>query len=211
MQLTQIFDRRLAVGLLLVLGALLALSPAGLRQAEQLSAQDISHMVTGKSDHVTAEEVSAWIIDKQPDLLIVDLRSSEEYQQYHLPGAVNIPLTRLFEPESLDQLSDLYTIVLYSNGGTHAAQAWVLLQQMGIKSYVMLGGLNYWVDAILNPQPPGDLAADSEILQYQFRKGASGFFNGGGVSVEQENQPAQSDATRPKLPPRRKKKGEEGC
>ncbi|MCB0316296.1 MAG: rhodanese-like domain-containing protein, partial [Calditrichaeota bacterium] len=119
--------------------------------------------------------------------------------------------TRLFEPESLDQLSDLYTIVLYSNGGTHAAQAWVLLQQMGIKSYVMLGGLNYWVDAILNPQPPGDLAADSEILQYQFRKGASGFFNGGGVSVEQENQPAQSDAPRPKLPPRRKKKGEEGC
>jgi hypothetical protein len=109
-------------------------------------------------------------------------------------------------------LSDEYTIVLYSNGGTHAAQAWVMLRQFGIQGYVLLGGLNYWASAILNPQPPGDLAADSEILQYQFRRSAAGYFNGGGLAIEGSNSSEKEIRPKPKIKLfKKKKKGEEGC
>lgn len=211
MKLHEIFNRKSAVLLLIIFGALLAISPAGMRRAATLSPREITSSVINRSDHITAEELAALIIDKNPDLLLVDLRPAEEYNQFHIEGAVNIPFSQLFEEESLDMLSPDYTIVLYSNGGTHSAQAWVLLKQMGIDCYTLLGGLNYWAEAIMNPQPPDDLAADSEILQYQFRKSASGYFNTGGVTVEQDTKEATTPAAPKKTIKRKKKGGDEGC
>ncbi|MFQ5709028.1 MAG: hypothetical protein ACE5HO_16345, partial [bacterium] len=75
----------------------------------------------------------------------------------------------------------------------------------------LMGGLNYWAKAILNPQPPGDLVADPEILQYQFRKSASSYFNGGGGVSKQQ---AATKPARPKFRPKlnlKKKSAEEGC
>lgn len=210
MKITNLFDAKTAVILLLVLGALLAISPAGLRTAHNASPEELAAAITSKSNFVTAEDISAWIIDKRPDLFIIDLRSSEDYNQYHIPGAINIPLAKLFEQESLDMLSNDYLNVLYSNGDTNASQAWVMLSQTGIESYILMGGLNYWAKAILNPEPPGDLAADSEILRYQFRKSASGYFNAGGVAAAQENTAAKP-AMKPKIKFKKKKAAEEGC
>lgn len=84
-----------------------------------------------------------------------------------------------------------------------------MLQQYGIQSYVLLGGLNYWSEAILNPEPPQDIVADSEILRYQFRKAASGYFNKGETS-KQVNSDTKS-TVKPKLIFKKKKKAEEGC
>jgi rhodanese-related sulfurtransferase len=206
-----LLDRRFGVALLILLGALLALSPAGTRKASTVSPQALAEAITNESDHIAAEELAKWLIDKKPDLLVVDMRSAEEFAQYHLPGAVNIPFNKLFEPEAQEALSNDKTIVLYSNGGTHAAQAWVLLKQMGIESYVLLGGLNYWTEAILNPKVPNDLVADSEILKYQFQKSAAGHFAPGSAIAA----PADSTATpaKPKvqIDAKQKKKARAGC
>lgn len=210
MKLGGLIDRRYAAALLVILGIILAISPAGLRRANGVTAQQLAEIIVNESDHITAEEVAQRLIDKEPDLQIADLRSAEEYATYHIPEAVNIPLTRLFNADEIDKLDTGKTIVLCSNGGTHAAQAWVLLKQMGIESYVLLGGLNYWTEAILNPQAPSGLVANSEILKYQFRKGASEHFAGGVT-------PTQSDSTiappKPKttIDPKMKKKARAGC
>ncbi len=211
MKLKQIFTRQCAAGMLLLLGLLLALSPAGQRTSLQSSPKEIALAIVSRSDHVTAEEVADWLINKRPDIQLIDVRTSEEYQQYHIPGAVNIPLAKLFDDEYLYQIDPDKIIVLYSNGGTHAAQAWVLLRQMGIESYVLLGGLNYWVQAILNPQPPDDLVADQEILLYEFRKSASQYFTGGQAQVKQTEQAKQAPRPKPKFKFKRKKKADEGC
>ena len=211
MKLAEIFNRKVAAVFLVLLGALLAISPAGLRKASNFSNREIASSIASKSDHVTAEDVAAWVIDKRPDIILVDIRSTEEFTEYHIPGSINIPLAKLFDQESQDILRSDYTFILYSNGGTHAAQAWVMLKQMGIDSYVMLGGLNYWVSAILNPEPPDDLVADPEVLDYQFRKSASEFFNKGGVSAEQNENSEQKPVAPPKIKFKRKKQAEEGC
>ncbi|MCB0263964.1 MAG: rhodanese-like domain-containing protein [Calditrichia bacterium] len=212
MNIKSFINAKMAVVLLLVLGALLVLSPAGLRKANTLSHAELVASITSQTAFVSAEDVATWLIDKRPDVLVVDLRPADEYGEYHLPGAINLPLASLFDAENLDQLSPDYQIVLYSNGSVYAAQAWVMLQQLGIDAYVMSGGLNYWAKAILHPEQPNDLAANPEVLQYQFRKAASGFFNGGGIDVSKDDASKQATppvATPPKRP--RRKKAEEGC
>ncbi|MDL1879157.1 rhodanese-like domain-containing protein, partial [Cytophagia bacterium CHB2] len=146
-----------------------------------------------------------------PDLLVVDMRSAEEFAQYHIPGAVNIPFNKLFEPEAQEALSEDKTIVLYSNGGTHAAQAWVLLKQMGVESLVLLGGLNYWTEAILNPKAPNESVADSEILKYQFQKSASGYFAPGGAVAAPADSPTAPAKPKVQIDPKKKKKARAGC
>ncbi len=206
-----LLDRRFGVALLVLLGVLLAFSPAGTRKASTFSPQELAEAITNESDHIAAEELAKWLIDKKPDLLVVDMRSAEEFAQYHIPGAVNIPFTKLFEPEAQEILSSDKTIVLYSNGGTHAAQAWVLLKQMGIESYVLLGGLNYWAEAILNPKAPNALAADSEILKYQFQKSASGYFAPGGAVAAPADSATAPAKPKAQIDLNKKKKARAGC
>jgi rhodanese-related sulfurtransferase len=206
-----LLDRRFGVALLILLGVMLALSPAGTRKAATFSPQALAEVITNESDHVLAEELAKWLIDKKPDLLVVDMRSAEEFAQYHIPGAVNIPFTNLFEQEAQEILADDKTIVLYSNGGTHAAQAWVLLKQMGIESYVLLGGLNYWTEAILNPKAPNELVADSEILKYQFQKSASGYFSPGGTVAAPADSATMPVKPKGQIDPKQKKKARAGC
>jgi rhodanese-related sulfurtransferase len=206
-----LLDRRFGVALLVLLGALLAFSPAGTRKASTISPQELAEAIINERDHIAAEELAKWLIDKKPDLLVVDMRSAEEFAQYHIPGAVNIPFTKLFEPDAQEMLAGDKTIVLYSNGGTHAAQAWVLLKQMGVESLVLLGGLNYWTEVILNPPAPNALAADSEILKYQFQKSASGYFAPAGTvsaSADSSRAPAKLKV---QIDPKQKKKARAGC
>jgi len=206
-----LFDRRFAVVLLMIFGALLAFSPAGLRTTSSFSPQALAKAIIGEQDHLEAEELAKWLIDKKPDLLVVDIRSAEEFAQYHIPGSTSIPFNKLSDAEAVDMLSGDKTVVLYSNGGTHAAQAWVLLKQMGIESLVLLGGLNYWAEAILNPQAPTDLVADSEILKYQLRKGASGYFTGGSTVAVRNDSAATTAKPKVEIKLDKKKKARGGC
>lgn len=206
-----LLDRRFGVALLILLGVLLAFSPAGTRKASTISPQELAEAITNESDHLAAEELAKWLIDKKPDLLVVDMRSAEEFAQYHIPSAVNIPFNRLFESEARETLSNDKTIVLYSNGGTHAAQAWVLLKQMGIASYVLLGGLNYWAEAILNPKAPNELVADSETLKYQFQKSAAGYFAPGGALAAPADSTAAPAKPKVQIDSKQKKKARAGC
>jgi hypothetical protein len=64
----------------------------------------------------------------------------------------------------------------------------------------MSGGLNRWVETILKPMPPEQTAPSEEFALYDFRKGASMYFGGGGA-IEVEEQSAV-----PVTPVRKKKK-----
>jgi len=183
MSLDQKFNPRFGAIILVLLAALLAISPAGLLKSTKLPIDKITTAILSNSDFVTAEDLADWIINKKPNLQIIDLRTPEEYNQYHIPGAMNVSLSKLFKHPYLDQLRNRKVKIIYSNGERYASQAWVMLKQKGIESYVLLGGLNYWAKAILYPHPPGELAADTEILQYHFRKAASGYFNGGSIAA----------------------------
>ncbi|MGZ8468585.1 MAG: rhodanese-like domain-containing protein, partial [Gemmatirosa sp.] len=67
---------------------------------------------------------------------------------YVIPGAQLVPLDSIAAmPIAAGDL-----VVLYSDGGTHAAQAWVLLRASGhARVYFLRGGLLDWLEQVMNP------------------------------------------------------------
>ena len=83
---------------------------------------------------------------------MIDLRSEAEFAAYHIPTAENVPLSAL--PDFPLQPNE--KVVLYSEGGIHAAQAWFLIRAQGHRAvYTVLGGLDGWKDEVLFPEMPG--------------------------------------------------------
>jgi rhodanese-related sulfurtransferase len=141
------------IAALMAVGAAFAGSPeprAGSRANIRALADEIEH----ESDHVTALELAEWIRQRRPDLRVIDVRTDSEYTAYHIPTAERMPLTALAEMR-FDSRS---TVVLYSEGGAHAAQGWVLLRSAGAHNvYFLRGGILDWMDDVLNPVVSSDL------------------------------------------------------
>ena len=104
--------------------------------------------------------------------MLIDTRSSDQYELYSLPGAMSVPLEELIDSTGvIDQmwegylgLEDMNTI-LFSNGDITADQVWVLCTRMGIENlFVMEGGLNRWVETILKPIAPSEFARMKNLL-----------------------------------------------
>jgi rhodanese-related sulfurtransferase len=145
--------------------------------------------VNTKTAFISTDNVADKLVKKDPSLLLVDVRSKDDYDEFHLPGAINIPLNKLYAEESLNQFGAFgIDYVLYSNGTTDAQSAWLLLRLKNYKNiFVLQGGANYWYETIINPVPPADVEADDEIAKYNFRKAANQYFTGSkgeGESVE---------------------------
>jgi len=130
--------------------------------------------VQTEADHVTAVELARWIRDRKPQLRVIDVRDSAEFSEYHIPLAERIPIgqvvTTSFDPAE--------TIVLYSGGGAHAAQAWVLLRARGVKPVFFLrGGVAEWLDEVMNPRIPAKASAE-ERARFDSVAALSRYFDG---------------------------------
>jgi rhodanese-related sulfurtransferase len=139
-----------------------------------LDARELALVVGTEADHVEAQELAAWIIENRADYRLVDLRTEKEFAAYSIPTAVNIPMSVL--PEA--GLGRQEKIVLYSEGGIHSAQAWMLLKAQGYRSVSMLkGGLDEWKDQVVFP-----VLADSPTPVQRARderlRAMSAFFGG---------------------------------
>lgn len=137
--------------------ALFAGSPYRARQAV-LDVEKVAAAIAREEDHVTALELAAWIRDRKPGLRVIDLREAPAFDVYHLPRAERIPLESLASTPF--RATD--TVVLVSDGGAHAAQAWVLLQALGLRQVTFLrGGLDEWIDTVLNPSIGADASPEA--------------------------------------------------
>ncbi|MEO8619900.1 MAG: rhodanese-like domain-containing protein [bacterium] len=121
----------------------------------------LAHDIEREDDHVTAIELAEWIKDRKPGLRVLDIRSDSEFAAFHVPSAERVPLSALaaMKPNANE------TLVLYSEGGAHAAQGWVLLRSLGFsKVYFLRGGLLDWMDDVMSPalaDSSGNAKADS--------------------------------------------------
>lgn len=113
--------------------------------------RELAKIVATEVDHVEPVALADAILRGATDHRIVDLRAPEAYAAGAIPGAENIPLVAL--PEA--GLARNEKIVLYSDGGIHAAQAWMLLRAEGYRGVTILrGGLDAWNDEVLHPVAP---------------------------------------------------------
>ena len=134
----------LAGGLLLFTG--FTGSPLTLVEQEKV----LMAQVEAARDHLEPEELADHLLRGNPNVLVIDIRPAEEYQAFHLRGALNLPIDKL--AEALTPHRDKELIVLYSNGMTHPAQARDSLYRQGYRNiYILTDGLTGFVERCLKP------------------------------------------------------------
>ncbi|MEM7126015.1 MAG: rhodanese-like domain-containing protein [Chloroflexota bacterium] len=82
----------------------------------------------------------------EDSLLIIDVRSVEEYEVGHVEGAVHIPIDELSEHlQSLDVDQTIVTYCMMNHPGTSRGErAAALLREQGFNAYTLDGGLPAW-------------------------------------------------------------------
>lgn len=152
---------------------------------KQLKPNYLLNEIIDDTLYLSTDEVSEMIINDD-NIILVDIRTSEEYSKYHLPGAYNIPLEDLLSKKEDGSYKwanvinqDRRKVIFYSNGSIHATQAWILLRRLRSENnYAMKGGLNKWFSTIILPEKPAPDASDAEQKLYETRRAASKFFTG---------------------------------
>jgi rhodanese-related sulfurtransferase len=174
MKLPQLTLNQKLAALALALGAVALFSQPHRGPFVKLDARELALVVDEEVDHVTAPELAAWIVEGRADYRLLDLRPEKDYAAYHIPTAENVPLSGLTDHPLLRNEK----IVLYSEGGIHSAQAWMLLRAQGYEAvYMVLGGLDSWKDEVLFPTLPADAGAQ-ERARFERAAQLAQFFGG---------------------------------
>lgn len=74
--------------------------------------------------------------------VILDVRNPQEYADAHIPGAINIPMSKL--KKKMDVLPNDQAIVCVCRNGLQGREAAFFLQQNGYKVANILGGMQQW-------------------------------------------------------------------
>lgn len=149
----EITGKSLAAGAAVLLGVVLALTATALHGTGAGPVDTpglVQNMITEK-DHVTAGELAGWILQKNQDYVLIDIRDPWQFDDYHIPTAVNVPLGQLFDDSGLKQLSREKKIVVCGLGVGLASQAQLLLSLKGYNAFSLEDGIGGWWDAVMTP------------------------------------------------------------
>jgi glyoxylase-like metal-dependent hydrolase (beta-lactamase superfamily II)/rhodanese-related sulfurtransferase len=100
-----------------------------------------------RTERITAASLAEQLALSEPPLLL-DVRSTGEWDQAHIDGSVNLPLSQL--GERLDELPSGRPLVVHCAGGYRSAIAASLLRRKGLPHVAdLVGGLGAWESAQL--------------------------------------------------------------
>lgn len=79
---------------------------------------------------------------KNGHAVLLDVREEDEYEEGHVPGSVNLPLSRIAEAEKVltDKTAKLY---VYCRSGARSAKACMVLKEAGYDAVNIGGMLDY--------------------------------------------------------------------
>lgn len=85
------------------------------------------------------------LLDEDPSIRVLDVRTGGEFERAHIPGAYNVPLDTLGEHAREFANTDA-TVVLVCQSGARASQAQSKLEGHGKTGMLLLdGGMNAWL------------------------------------------------------------------
>ncbi len=100
----------------------------------------------GNAINVSTPDAYA-LIESHPDMVVIDVRTPEEYQAGHLDGAINLDY---YSGGFLDRLKSLdknSTYIVYCRKGIRGGIALEMMRSLGFKEvYNILGGLALWAE-----------------------------------------------------------------
>jgi rhodanese-related sulfurtransferase len=98
-----------------------------------------------KSEKCIALDILIQKLKSKNDIIIIDVRSQEEYNEKHIPNAINIPLNKL-EKEAKKFDKNNFYITACGKGGNRSAAGAEKLTQMKFNAHWLCGGTFGWFE-----------------------------------------------------------------
>jgi phage shock protein E len=99
---------------------------------------------TMKSPQTISASKGKNLIDSDPTILLIDVRTEAEYLEIRIDGAILLPLADI-TLNAINVLPDKNaTIILYCRSGNRSAQAALLLDGLGYTKIYDMGGIIDW-------------------------------------------------------------------
>ena len=108
-----------------------------------------------------SQEEAKQMMEQDGTQIIVDVRTQEEYDSGHIPGAICIP-NESIGTEHPEELPDLDQVILvYCRSGNRSKQAAQKLFDMGYINVYEFGGINDWTGEVVTETPDTDASQES--------------------------------------------------
>ena len=86
--------------------------------------------------------------DGDRDLVILDVRSPEEFSEGHIKNAVNMDFYAAAFPDELESLDKEITYLIYCRSGNRSGMSFKMMKKLGFQDvYNMEGGIMEWSDS----------------------------------------------------------------
>jgi len=123
-----LFENIFLVGLIIISGVLLFFPKVLFRDNKVLGSKEVT-----------------LLINREPAML-VDVRSEADFRAGHITNAINIPLDQIEVQINKITSNSKKNIIVYCQKGVRSAQAFRLLNKLGLpKLYTIEGGLDAWL------------------------------------------------------------------
>ncbi|MEX1276849.1 MAG: rhodanese-like domain-containing protein [Bacteroidota bacterium] len=170
----------------------------GIPTREDRHLKEIAMLIETEGDHVTPLELAEQIYAGR-SIRLIDLRDSLSHVRQHIVDSKMMSVEELLN----HGIERNEMVVLYSEGGIHASQAWILLKMERYDSvYTLLGGFQGWKEEVLYPTLNAGIT-EAERQDVERRKMLSLFFGGEPSLISQEGSKRES-ARRNNSPPKQK-------
>ncbi len=131
------------VSVLLVLLVSLAACSGAAETAVALPAPDNS---TTQELPTQIDVQTAYDLSSREDVVLIDVREQDEYDEKHIPGITLIPMSEL--QSRVDEIPTDKTVVVTCRSGNRSGQVTDFLRQNGFDNvHNMQGGINEWESA----------------------------------------------------------------
>lgn len=111
-----------------------------------VNTEELALNIIDTNNIISPLQLAEWIIQGKVDYRLIDLRDENQYEDYFIPGAENIPPTKIKSSELLRNEK----ILIYSDDELKTAQSWLLLKTLGYKNvYMLKGGIENWKKSII--------------------------------------------------------------
>ena len=111
-----------------------------------LAVNSQDYQIVKKIDSVEANKL---ITDNEinPDFVILDVRTPEEFNSGHIENAINIDYKSTNFKDEVKKLDKNKIYVVYCHSGRRAAASGDIMEQLGFKNIYNIGGVLQWQEA----------------------------------------------------------------
>ncbi|MDL2236019.1 rhodanese-like domain-containing protein [Christensenellaceae bacterium OttesenSCG-928-L17] len=106
--------------------------------------QDVAATAEDEPNQLISAEDAKELLDSGTALVLLDVRTAEEYATSHLSGAYLLPESEISTRAELELNDKSLPILVYCQSGARSASASAQLVALGYKNVLDIGGLEGW-------------------------------------------------------------------